>query len=99
MIFADGGWIQPEHLGLPIGRAKAREALAGLDIRNGSPSLNSRQEEALKIAAEHGSVRRADLTARFRVSAKTARQDLVALVHAGFLCREGRRRGSRYTPA
>ena len=55
--------------------------------------MSLRLQEALHIAARHGSVRRSDLTSRFSVSGKTARQDLVALIQAGLLRRLGARRG------
>ncbi len=66
--------------------------------RREEPALTLRQREALGLVSQYGAVRRADLVARFGISEKTARQDLVGLVQAGLLRRLGARRGTRYVP-
>ncbi|MBI4607494.1 MAG: sigma 54-interacting transcriptional regulator [Candidatus Rokubacteria bacterium] len=99
VIFADGAWIQPEHLGLPAGWEDRNHGGTRRELRNDARGLMLRRREALKIAAEHGSVRRADLITRFGISRSTAQRDLVALIRAGFLKRTGGGRGSSCSPA
>jgi DeoR/GlpR family transcriptional regulator of sugar metabolism len=56
-------------------------------------------QEALRIAAARGEVRRGDLTARCGVSTESARKYLVGLVERGLLRRAGGGRAARYVPA
>ena len=54
------------------------------------------QQEALRIAAARGLVRRGDLTARCGISTESARKYLVGLVERRLLQRAGGGRGARY---
>jgi DNA-binding NtrC family response regulator len=101
LIFAAGERIQPHHLGL--GAAAVTSALAAgpcaLPVTAADLGLSLRQEAALSLAAHHGSVRRADLIARFGISSEAARRDLAALVRAGLLQSERVRGIIRYVCA
>ncbi len=89
VIYAQGGRIVPHDLGLEMpGRSDLTEERSAL--------CTVRQQEALMLAARHGTVRRADLMTRFGISGETARRDLSALVRTGLLRRVGVSRGSRY---
>jgi DNA-binding NtrC family response regulator len=100
VIFAAGAWIQPQHLGLPWvgpGAAGGGPTLAaGRDTRGGGHGLSWSQEEALRIAAQRGEVRRRDVMARCAVSRELAWRDLGVLVERGWLERFGSGRGVRY---
>ncbi len=100
MIFVETEWIQPQDLGLPALDDVPRSPMAcGRPSDGGEaplPALTLRQREALGLVSQYGAIRRADLMARFGVSGKTARRDLVALVQFGLLRRSGSGRGSRY---
>lgn len=98
VIFADGGWIEPEHLGLPRDRDDSSDGAAQVEPEAHLTGLSLRQREALRIVSQYGAVRRADLTSRFGISESTAQRDLVALVEARVLSRSGSGRGPRYLP-
>ncbi len=91
VIVAGGRWIEARDLGLP-GHSTAADTTGGT---HGLP-LTDRQREALRIALEHGTVTRRDLTTRLGVSGEVARRALVALVEVGVLRREGVRGRTRY---
>jgi DNA-binding NtrC family response regulator len=100
VIETEDGMIRPADLGLGDD-----DAGAGVtdEVRSGDRSshrayggLTSRQSAVLRLAERSGSVRRADLIARFGISREAARQDLVALVRAGVLTRSGACRGTVY---
>jgi len=101
VIFVVGQWIQPQDLQLrDVDMASAptgahRQGASGVDRLD----LTLRQREALGLAAQHGSVRRADLVSRFRISGESARKDLAALVRAGLLRRHRVHGISRYVLA
>jgi len=99
VIFADGGWIEPEHFGLPTAQEDTPRAGPHMKAGTGPRALSLRQREALEIAVRYGSVRRADLTARFGISGEAARRDLAGLVRAGLLRRRVIRGISCYFPA
>ena len=100
VIFAEGGWVRAEDLELAAPpAAEGRESCAAPGAATVlAPGLTRRQQEALGLARRQGSVRRRDLMARFAISGEAARRELVALVRAGLLRRDGRRRGARYVP-
>jgi DeoR/GlpR family transcriptional regulator of sugar metabolism len=56
------------------------------------------QEQALRLVASRGEVRRGDLVARCGISPETARRALLGLERAGAIRREGAGRGARYVP-
>jgi DNA-binding NtrC family response regulator len=101
VIFAAGQWIRPRDLQLrDVDMASAptggqSQGASGVDRLD----LTPRQREALELAARHGSVRRADLVSRFRISGEAARRDLAGLVRAGLLQRHRLRGISRYVLA
>ncbi len=103
VIFVETEWIQPKDLGLPALDEVSRSPMACGSPSDGDdapvPALTLRQREALGLVSRYGAVRRADLVARFGISGKTARLDLVALVQAGYLRRSGNGRGASYCPA
>ncbi len=91
VIAAAGRWIMVEDLGLPgaampVALPPSREAIP----------LTCRQLMALKLAVEFGAVSRRDVTGRLAISGEAVRRDLLALVRAGLLTRQGGRRGTRY---
>jgi DNA-binding NtrC family response regulator len=98
VIFAERGWIDADHLELPVvdvtREASSREAASDADPR--LRGLTRRQREVLRLASIQGSLSRGDVMARFAISGEAVRRDFVALVRAGFLQRSGRGRGSRY---
>jgi transcriptional regulator with PAS, ATPase and Fis domain len=61
-----------------------------------TPGLSRRQQEAIRLVRERGTVRRADLVRRFGISAEAARRDLAHLVTIGALGRSGRGRATTY---
>jgi hypothetical protein len=88
--------------------AQPGETGAGLAVREPEPKriasdldevLEWPEQEALRIAAARGQVRRGDLTARCGVSTESARKYLVGLVARGLLRCAGGGRGVRYVPA
>jgi predicted HTH transcriptional regulator len=101
VIFAAGEWIRPQDFQLrDVDMASAptggqSQGASGVDRLD----LTPRQREALELAARHGSVRRADLVSRFRISGEAARRDLAGLVRAGLLQRHRLRGISRYVLA
>jgi hypothetical protein len=86
VIYANGGWIRIDDLGLRW-RLGADECLAGQAIARKAARgvLSLRQREALEIAAARGAVRRRDVVARCGISSETGRRELAALVERGFL--------------
>jgi len=60
--------------------------------------FNERQLTALSIADRAGKVTNGDLQERFAYHPETLRQDLAALVEWGYLEKQGRSRGTFYTP-
>ncbi len=101
VIFSGGEWIRPQDFHLrdvDMASSPTREQVNGASDVDGL-DLTLRQREALELAARHGSVRRADLVSRFRISGEAARRDLRALVRAGLLRRQCVRGISRYVLA
>jgi transcriptional regulator with AAA-type ATPase domain len=76
-----------EAFGVPRGSGEGPAA---------TPGLSRRQQEAIRLVRERGTVRRADLVRRFGISAEAARRDLAALTTAGILGRRGRGRATTY---
>jgi DNA-binding NtrC family response regulator len=79
VIFADDAWIRPNDLELavPVG------VDAGAFSATSPPAPADRERELLRLAAEHGSVRRRDVMTRFRISREAARRDLIVAVGEG----------------
>jgi two-component system response regulator HupR/HoxA len=99
LLLCGEGQVQLEDLAQP------GETGAGLAVREPEPRriasdldemLELPEQEALRIAAARGQVRRGDLTARCGVSTESARKYLVGLVERGLLRRAGGGRGVRY---
>jgi hypothetical protein len=61
--------------------------------------FNERQLTALAIADRVGKVTNGDLQERFAYHPETLRQDLAGLCELGYLDKQGRSRGTFYTPA
>ena len=74
-------------------RERRPEAVLALEA-----SLTPAQRQALRLAANRGEVRRADVMARCGISREVARRELAGLVRVGAVRREGRGRGARYVP-
>ena len=92
MVRRRAGRVTPEDIVLPrLRRARLPEGMRELGIR-----LTPVQEQALRVAATHGEVRRRDLVARCGISPELARRALLGLERADALRREGRGRGARY---
>jgi DNA-binding NtrC family response regulator len=92
MVRRRRGWVTPDDIALPRLRRDRLPTVAGLPgIR-----LSSVQEQALRLKAAHGEVRRRDLVARARVSHEVARQTLAGLIRLGLLRRIGMGRATRY---
>jgi Transcriptional regulator DIP2311-like, C-terminal domain len=78
-------------------RAKGRINLAGSrDSRGFLPFVNPRRQIALRIAGEQGTVTRRALARVCGISGETARQELAALAHLGYLRRVGDGRSTEY---
>ena len=60
------------------------------------PFVNPRCEAALRIASEQGTVTRRALPRACGISGETARQELAALAHLGYLRRVGDGRSTEY---
>jgi DNA-binding NtrC family response regulator len=95
VVLARNGWIRSDDLQLP---GLAGEARPG-EARRAGHGLPPRQQAAVRIARQHGAVRRGDLVTAFGISRESAWQDLAALTRAGVLRRVGRGRGARYVVA
>ncbi len=101
LLLRGEGVVQLEDL------AKPGETGAGLAVHEPAPkwiasdldALEWPAQEALRIAAARGEVRRGDLTARCGVSTESARKYLVGLAARGLLRRVGGGRGARYVLA
>lgn len=94
MIRRRGGWVTAEDVILPkLRRERRPEAVLALEA-----SLTPAQRQALRLAANRGEVRRADVMARCGISREVARRELAGLVRVGAVRREGRGRGARYVP-
>jgi len=102
LLFRGEGQVQLEDLPQPD------EVGTGLAVREPGPGrpgsaldelLEWPQQEALRIAAARGELRRGDLTARCGISTESARKQLVELVERGLLRRAGGGRGVRYVLA
>ena len=89
LILAEGSELGGEHIDLeggPVGGPGA-----------GRPEgLNARQEQLLADLALEDWTTSSDHASRHRVSGRTALRDLLELVEAGWLVREGQRRGTRF---
>jgi DNA-binding NtrC family response regulator len=99
LLLRGEGQVQIEDLAQPD------ETGAGQSVREPVPKrpapdldelLEWPQQEALRIAAARGQVRRGDLTARCGISTESARKYLVGLVERRLLQRAGGGRGVRY---
>jgi DNA-binding NtrC family response regulator len=97
VIYANGGWIHIEDLGLPV-PAGPRESSSNpvLARRAERGALSLRQREVLRIAAAHGVVCRRDVMALSGISREAARRELAGLVERGLLRKMGIGRGARY---
>jgi DNA-binding NtrC family response regulator len=92
MVRRRRGWVTPADIVLPrLRRDRLPEGVRELGVR-----LTPVQEQALRLAATRGEVRRRDLAERCRISAEAARRALLGLERAGALRRAGRGRGARY---
>jgi two-component system nitrogen regulation response regulator GlnG len=92
MVRRGRGWVTSADIVLPrLRRERLPEGVRALGIR-----LTPVQEQALRLAATRGEVRRRDLVARGGLSAEAARRALLGLERAGALRREGGGRGTRY---
>ena len=103
VILAEGVVVVADDLGLQSltdsSGLDAIRALAPLPaMTGGAAEVTARQRVALGVAERHGTVRRADIIARFGMSREAARRDLTALVRAGLLERCGGGRGTIYRP-
>jgi DNA-binding NtrC family response regulator len=88
------GWVTSDDVILPrLRRDRLARAMRALGI-----NVTAVQEQALRLAASHGEVRRGDLAARCGISPKAARRALLGLERAGAIRREGAGRGVRYVP-
>ncbi len=97
MVRRRRGWVRPGDIVLPsLRRDRIPEMVRTLEVR-----LTSVQEQALRLAAARGEVRRRDLVARCGISPEVARRALLGLERPGVVRRVGRGRGARYvlTPA
>ena len=99
LLLRGEGQVQLEDLAQP------EETGAGQAVREPVPKrttpdldelLEWPQQEALRIAAARGQVRRGDLTVRCGISTESARKYLVGLVERRLLQRAGGGRGARY---
>jgi DNA-binding NtrC family response regulator len=92
MVRRRRGWVTPADIVLPrLRRDRLPEGVRELGV-----PLTPVQEQALRLAATRGEVRRRDLVARFEISAEAARRALLGLERARVLQREGSGRGARY---
>lgn len=98
-LLRGGGQVQLEDLAPPdetgAGRS-VREPVPRRPATDVDELLEWPQQEALRIAAARGQVRRGDLTARCGISTESARKYLVGLVERRLLQRAGGGRGARY---
>jgi transcriptional regulator with GAF, ATPase, and Fis domain len=92
VIFADGRWIAPADFDLPLPEGFATE----ITYTNKSGGFTGRQRQVLRLASGQGTVARGEVMARFALSGETVRRDLVALMRAGVLKREGHGRRTHY---
>jgi ATP-dependent DNA helicase RecG len=65
----------------------------------GAIALTSRQAKIYRLAADRGSLTKAEVAKLLGVSGDTALRDMNALVRAGVLERQGVGRGTKYVPA
>jgi DNA-binding NtrC family response regulator len=92
MVRRRRGWVTREDIVLPRLRRDGLSNVARpLGIR-----LTPVQEQALRLKAAHGEVRRADLVARCRISHEAARRALAGLARLGLLRQIGLGRATRY---
>ena len=92
MVRRRAGWVTPEDVVLPrLRRDRLARAMRALGIH-----VTPVQEQALRLAASRGEVRRGDLVARCGISPEAARRALLGLERAGVVRREGSGRGARY---
>jgi len=102
LLFRGEGQVQLEDLAQPdeMGVWPAvPEPGPGRSVSDVDELLDWPQQEAFRIAAARGEVRRGDLTARCGISTESARKQLVELVERGLLRRAGGGRGVRYVLA
>ena len=86
------GWVTPEDIVLPrLRHDRLARAMRALGIH-----VTPAQEQALRVAASHGTVRRGELVAQCGISPEAARKALLGLERAGAVRREGSGRGTRY---
>jgi len=93
MVRRRARWVTPGDLVLPrLRRDRLPAAMQALGIIRLTPV----QEQALRLAASRGEVRRGDLAARCGISPEAARRALLGLERAGVVRRVGRGRAARY---
>lgn len=99
LLIRGEGQVQLEDLAQPD-ETGAGQAVREPMPKRTAPDLDELvewpQQEALRIAAARGQVRRRDLTARCGISTESARKCLVGLVERRLLRRAGGGRGVRY---
>jgi DNA-binding NtrC family response regulator len=97
------GMLRPEDLqhedGTPLLAGPPVVLGADLVAARPAPSLTGRQQTALWLARERGSVSSGALAQACRISEEVARRELVTLTQLGHLRREGAGRATRYLPA